>query len=87
MALGDVPAFPMPSGDEPRVDATTHYNEGMSYRQWLVGMALQGLLANRHVTEQMSAYTTGMGHEAFPRQCAAAAIDMADKVLSELEKP
>jgi hypothetical protein len=28
------PAFPMPSGDEPRVNTTTHYNEGMSLRAY-----------------------------------------------------
>lgn len=28
------PAFPMPSGPEPRVDSATHYNEGMTLRQY-----------------------------------------------------
>lgn len=28
------PAFPMPSGHEPRVNEITHYNEGMSLRQY-----------------------------------------------------
>jgi len=32
-------AFPMPSGPEPRVNATTHYNEGMSLRDWFAAHA------------------------------------------------
>ena len=41
------PAFPMPSGNEPRVNETTHYNEGMSLRDWFAGQALQGLCASQ----------------------------------------
>ncbi|MCK4306080.1 MAG: hypothetical protein KAY24_17705 [Candidatus Eisenbacteria sp.] len=36
-------AFPMSSGDEPRMNQTTHYNEGMSLRDWFAGMALRGI--------------------------------------------
>jgi hypothetical protein len=34
------PAFPMPSGPEPRVNDTTHYNEGMSLRDYFAAAAL-----------------------------------------------
>jgi hypothetical protein len=44
------PAFPMPSGPEPRVNDTTHYNEGMSLRDYFAAAALNGLLAS--VTER-----------------------------------
>lgn len=37
--LGDTPAFPVPKGGP---------HPGMTYRQWLVGQALKGLLANPH---------------------------------------
>lgn len=40
------PAYPMPSGPEPRDKSTTHYNEGMSLRDWFAGQALVGLIAN-----------------------------------------
>ena len=36
------PAFPMPSGQEPRVDQVTHY----TLRDWFAGQALAGMLAN-----------------------------------------
>jgi hypothetical protein len=36
----------MPSGPEPRDQEITHYNEGMSLRDWFAGMALLGLRAN-----------------------------------------
>jgi hypothetical protein len=32
-------AFPMPSGPEPRVHSTTHYNEGMSLRDYFAAKA------------------------------------------------
>ena len=31
------PAFPMPSGSEPRVNQVTHYNEGMTLLDWFAG--------------------------------------------------
>ena len=40
------PAFPMPSGPEPRVNDTTHYNVGMSLLDFFAGEALAGLLAS-----------------------------------------
>lgn len=42
------PAYPMPSGPEPRVDAYTHYNEGMTLLDYFAGLALQGMLANNN---------------------------------------
>jgi len=33
------PAFPMPSGPEPQVNAATHFNEGMSLRDYLIAHA------------------------------------------------
>ena len=33
------PAFPMPSGPEPRVDEFTHYNEGISMRDYFAANA------------------------------------------------
>lgn len=38
------PAFPMPSGDEPRGKRTTRYNEGMSLLDYFAGQALVGLV-------------------------------------------
>jgi hypothetical protein len=56
---------------------------GMTYRQWLVGMALQGLLAGQ--LEHLSAWATRCGDSV--EQCVAnAATSYADAVLSELEK-
>lgn len=38
------PAFPMPSGPEPRVNATTHYNEGMTLRDYFAAQAMQPIV-------------------------------------------
>lgn len=36
-------AFPMASGPEPRVNESTHFNEGMSLRDYFAAAAMQGL--------------------------------------------
>ena len=33
-------AFPMPSGPQPRMDCSTHYNEGMTLRDYFAAAAL-----------------------------------------------
>ena len=39
------PAYPMPSGPEPRVNATTHYNEGMTLLDHFAGLVAWSLSA------------------------------------------
>lgn len=65
--LGDLPAHPAP-------DIVDYYTTGMTYRQWLVGMALQGLLASDHKRETH--------YDAI----ASDAVKHADAVLAELER-
>ena len=64
-SLSDQSAFPvnLPSGNSP----------GMTYRQWLVGMALQGLLANENAWEQSN------------KNVADFAIQAADETIKQLE--
>ena len=65
------PAFPMTSGDEPRVDQTTHYNEGMSLLDWFAGQALIGLLTQTshsesgHPIPYWQGDGDGLEHQAF----------------------
>lgn len=63
--IGNQKAFPSYDGGDV-------YFDGMTYRQWLVGMALQGLLAG--VPDKR------------PSDIARWAREHADAVLSELEK-
>lgn len=42
------PAFPMPAGPEPRVNSTTHYNEGMSLRDWFAGQLAAAMYTAQH---------------------------------------
>ena len=37
------PAYPMPSGPEPRHNETTHYNEGMTLLDHFAGLAMQAM--------------------------------------------
>lgn len=66
------PAFPMPSGREPKVDSTTHYNEGMSLRVWLAGNALQGWAAGRN-----HSMTESSDHDTVAKAC----LQYADAII------
>ena len=72
------PAFPMPSGDEPRVNATTHYNEGMSLRDWFAGQALVGMYAADEMARQ--AINPG-GRRSTAADFAISAYEQADAML------
>lgn len=76
------PAFPMPSGNEPRVNETTHYNEGMSLRDWFAGMAMQGIAMYERsqgtVYENLSVASL--------RDSAQMAYQLADAMLAERGK-
>ena len=53
------PAFPMPTGAEPRVDVTTHYNEGMTLLDYFAGQALAAVIGDhqkdKYITFEMTA--------------------------------
>lgn len=54
---------------------------GMSLRAWLAGMAMQGMLVNGFMPNQA---TKNLGKS--PYNYASAAVEMADALISELEK-
>ena len=64
------PAFPMPSGPEPRVNTATHYNEGMTLRDYFAGQVLPIIYAG-----DMRRLETG----------AREAYEMADAMLKARE--
>ena len=70
------PAFPMPSGDEPRVNTTTHYNEGMSLRDWFAGKAIDS-----NMREAVEWYNAGTQCDVYAR-AASGAYRMADAMLA-----
>ena len=59
------PAFPGPHGNT--VHGKDTYAPGMTYRAWLVGMALQGVMANPAVKN--------------PKERAALAVEAADNTI------
>ena len=71
-------AFPMPSGPEPRVNATTHYNEGMTLRDYFAAHVLSVLpeqtAYNMEPNETKSAFV------------ARKAYEFADAMLKERSK-
>jgi hypothetical protein len=79
--LGELPAFP-------RIIRTVLGNEypqdGLSKREWLAGMALQGLLANAERYENL---IVGQGEhiDAYLINSAARAVKAADALLASLE--
>jgi hypothetical protein len=76
MKLGDHAAFPRDNS------SGVH---GMSTRTWLVGMALQGLLANQGALSSAANLSKSDG-EKVVNIIAACAREHADAVLAELEK-
>lgn len=75
MNIGNQSAFPIPSDFLPQGVCDVRGWTGMTYRQWLVGMAMQGFLANERYFRDVS--KAGLAHWA---------IEMADFVCAELEK-
>lgn len=83
--MKDKPAFPMPSGDEPKVDRTTHYNEGMTLHQWFAGMVLNGFCSNPSVFAPNG--MTGWGLVDIKEdQLMNYCLYIADKMIAEYEK-
>jgi hypothetical protein len=70
------PAFPMPPGPEPRVNETTHFNEGMSLRDWFAGMAID-VVAKDYFRE-----VEGYNFAHIARNCYA----FADNMIAEKAK-
>lgn len=85
MSIGDQRAFPIPIGGY-LTDVGHKCNAaqfGMTYRQWLVGMALQGLLANEFTIKLVVSESS---EDSSGNRFARMAITAADAVIVELEK-
>lgn len=90
MSLADQPAFPLhggvPTGGR-YANGDKEYSEGipgMTYRQWLVGMALQGLLAN--VSIMRAAATVEENGLAMAKTLVDCATQAADAAIKAQEK-
>lgn len=71
---GNDPAFP-----DPNVRAVTDY-KGLTKREWLAGMAMQGLLSNSYMTEEGE-------KRGFDRAAVSEwAVKHADALLAALHK-
>jgi hypothetical protein len=91
VSLSDQPAFPVPghvTGDHDRngdpivVGAET----GMTYRQWLVGKALEGLLANPNVVYSETVGKTPEQWKTATDSFAVMAVTLADAAIRAQEK-
>jgi len=72
--LSSQPAFP--------VCSSTEEHPGMTYRQWLAGMAMQGLLSKQGSAGRQTADEI----EQSPDKCAEWSVQYADALIKELEK-
>ena len=70
MNIADKPAYPVPN------DANLNEQEGMTYREWLAGMAMQGFLANGRFADIPD----------IPKRVALWSVSHADALIAELEK-
>ena len=69
MSLADKPAYPVPN------DANANQPMGMTYREWLAGRAMQGLLANHKFADIPD----------IPKSVARWSVNHADALIAELE--
>lgn len=86
MSIADQPAFPcqaVATGGTDRNGDPVYSNgePGMTYRQWLVGMALQGYVSNPVVME-----TCLNSDKSIPGRLAALALEAADAAIRAQEK-
>lgn len=84
MSYGNDPAFPsgaiqIESARDVRDGSVAEHN-GMTYRQWLLGKALQGLLANPRVVERPLALSGG---EIDVRNAVSLAVYAVDMLLEQ----
>jgi len=70
------PAFPMPAGPEPRVNDATHYNEGMTLRDYFAAKVMQA---------EIALWTEGSWMQS-SNHIAKKAYIMADAMLEVREK-
>ena len=69
-SIGMKPAFP--SASDGNTKAYLNLQAGMSYREWLIGCALQGFLANENSTQLK------------PDALAAMSVQAADAILARI---
>lgn len=74
------PAFPMPSGPEPRVNEVTHFNEGMTLRDYFAAAAMQGMLAS-HALNNMHNGELEDHADAYLMRISDTAMRVADAML------
>lgn len=72
------PAFPRV------IDANGNWLDGLSKREWLAGLAMQGLLASEHLACALT--TQGKTKEEAANIIAEAAVQNTDALLTQLEK-
>lgn len=72
------PAFPMPSGAEPRVNETTHYNEGMTLRDYFAAKSLGGAMVNA----EGLGFVSGAERASLLLQVAGICYEAADAMLA-----
>lgn len=82
----NAPAYPMPSGPEPRVDTFTHYNEGMTIRATMAKDLMGGLLANAGGPIQANGINGWGFTNCDVDQVAQVAVTCADALIAELNK-
>jgi len=70
---GSKPAFPTPRG--------AYDKEGLNHREWLVGMAMNGLIVTRQYTTKQ--YTTGKFKESEMNWIVETSYAMADRILAK----
>lgn len=75
----------MPSGLEPRNNETTHYNEGMSLRDWFAGQAITNIVTTDDFSPSIELEANEKEIAERARLLALIAYTMADAMLEVRE--
>ncbi len=81
--LADIPAFP--TDDEAQTGPNTWHFAGMTYRQWLAGLAMQGMCSDNATIAQATKEARGTKDSGCDI-IARLAVLQADSLIAELER-
>ena len=81
----NTPAFPVPEyeGHNGERAFRSPVQEGMTYRQWLIGMALQGLVSSNFY-DRYSLHSSSQ--QPIVQVAASIAVEYADAIIERLNK-
>jgi len=84
MKNGDKPAYPLSDLPHPKDESIGKY-DGLTKREYIAAMAMQGMLANHTMVERGLKGIAEGNLKSLPSHISSMSVAMADSLLKELE--